>query len=277
MTFDYRGATALVTGASKGLGQAFALELARRGARLILVARSEPQLTAVEDEIRQRYGNRDTEVIVADLVSPEGPRRICRELVDRGLVVDLLVNNAGAGGAGAFLRRPLDAQVRSVDLNVNGLLALTYAIGGELVARGSGGIVNVSSVAAFQPMPYQATYAASKAFVLSFSESLAEELRDSGVHVMACHPGPVNTGFFEGTTAVMQAGADAPQRIASRTLDDFAKGRAASYPGKPAYRAITWIGRMLPRVAVARFTGSLNRRQHFDEVTDLPSPDRQSS
>lgn len=269
MAFDYRGSTALITGASKGLGRAFALDLARRGARVILVARSEAQLADVAAEIRRLYGNEDTEVIVGDLIAPGGPQRILEELHDRGLTVDLLVNNAGAGGAGAFLRRPLDAQLRSVELNVNGLLSLTHAIGGELVARGSGGIINVSSVAAFQPMPYQATYAASKAFVLSFSESLAEELRGSGVRVMACHPGPVDTGFFDGTTATMQAGADAPQRIAVRTLHDFAKGRAASYPGGRQYRAVTWLGRVLPRVATARLTGTVNRRQRFDEVVDV--------
>src|SRR5690606_18194364 len=107
-------------------------------------------------------------------------------------------------------------------------------------ARGSGGIVNVASVAAFQPMPFQATYAASKAFVLSFSESLAEELRGSGVHVMASHPGPIDTGFFDGTTATIQSGADTPERIAARTLDDYAKRRAVSYPGQARYRAVTW-------------------------------------
>ncbi|BBY64032.1 SDR family NAD(P)-dependent oxidoreductase [Mycolicibacterium helvum] len=269
MASDYRGVTALVTGSSKGLGKALALELARRGARLILVARSAAQLGEVATEIRQRYGNQDTEVIVGDLIAPGGPQRILAELHDRGLTVDLLVNNAGAGGAGAFLRRPLDGQLRSVELNVNALLSLTHAIGGELIARGSGGIINVSSVAGFQPMPFQATYAASKAFVLSFSESLAEELRGSGVRVMACHPGPIDTGFFDGTTATMQPNADAPQRIAARTLDDFAKGRVASYPGGRQYRAVTWLGRVLPRVATARFTGTVNRRQHFDEVVDL--------
>lgn len=226
-------------------------------------------MSEVATEIRQQFGSQDTEVIVGDLIAPGGPQRILAELRDRGLTVDLLVNNAGAGGAGAFLRRPLDSQLRSVELNVNGLLVLTHSIGGELVARGSGGIINVSSVAAFQPMPFQATYAASKAFVLSFSEALAEELRGSGVRVMASHPGPIDTGFFDGTTAAMQANADTPQRIATRTLDDYAKGRAASYPGGHQYRAVTWLGRVLSRVATARLTGTVNRRQHFDEVVDL--------
>lgn len=269
MEVDYHGATALVTGASKGLGRALALELARRGAQLILVARSEGQLHELATEIRQRHGGQDAEVIVGDLIAPGGPQQILRELSDRGLTVDLLVNNAGAGDAGAFLRRPLEPQLRTIELNVNGLLALTHAIGGELVARGSGGIINVASVAGFQPMPFQATYAASKAFVLSFSESLAEELRGSGVHVMASHPGPIDTGFFDGTTATMQTGADTPERIAARTLDDYAKRRAASYPGRPRYRVVTWIARLLPRAAAARVTGTVNRRLRYDEVLDI--------
>jgi short-subunit dehydrogenase len=269
MKADYRGVTALVTGASKGLGRALALELAQRGARLILIARSEDQLRELATEIRQRHGRRDTEVIAGDLIAPDGPQQILRELSVRGLTVDLLVNNAGAGDAGAFLRRPLEPQLRTIELNVNGLLALSHTIGSDLAARGCGGIINVASVAAFQPMPFQATYAASKAFVLSFSESLAEELRGSGVHVMAAHPGPIDTGFFDGTTATMQTGADTPERIAARTLDDYIERRSASYPGRPQYRAITWIARMLPRVAAARVTGTVNRRLRYDEVVDL--------
>jgi short-subunit dehydrogenase len=269
MEAEYRGVTALVTGASKGLGRALALELARRGARLILVARSEEQLRELATEIRHRHGGQDAEVIAGDLIAADGPQQILRELGARGLTVDLLVNNAGAGDAGAFLRRPLRPQLRSIELNVNGLLALTHAIGGEMVARGSGGIINVASVAGFLPMPFQATYAASKAFVVSFSESLADELRGSGVRVMASHPGPIDTGFFDGTTATMQAGADTPERIAVRTLDDYARRRAASYPGQPRYRLVTWIGRVLPRVATARIAGTVNRRLHFDEVVDV--------
>src|SRR5687767_3972129 len=135
MGVDYRGVTALVTGASKGLGAAYALELARRGARVILLARSEKDLRRLAERIRERHGVPTAEVITADLTAPGGPERILRELRDRGLTVDLLLNNAGAGIAGPFLGRPLEPQLRTVDLNVVGLLALTHAIGNELVAR----------------------------------------------------------------------------------------------------------------------------------------------
>ncbi len=273
MGSDFHGVTALVTGASKGLGRALALELAGRGARVVLVARSEGQLRDLATEIRQRHGGQDAEVIVGDLTAIDGPQQILRELNTRGVTVDLLVNNAGSGDAGAFLDRPLEPQARSIELNISGLLALTHAIGREQVARGSGGIINIASVAAFFPLPFQATYAASKAFVLSFSESLADELRDTGVHVMASHPGPIKTGFFDGTTATMQTGADNPERIAARTLDDYTRRRSASYPGQARYRAMTWLGRVMPRVAVGRLTGAVNRRLGYDMVVDAPIVD----
>ncbi|WP_030905829.1 SDR family NAD(P)-dependent oxidoreductase [Streptomyces sp. NRRL F-5126] len=266
----YRGLTALVTGASKGLGRAYALELARRGARVILLARSDGDLRELAAQIRERHGGQEAEVITGDLSTPEGPQRILRELRDRGPAVDLLINNAGAGSAGPFLARPIEPQLRSVGLNVSGLLALTHAIGADMVARGSGGIINVSSTAAFQPMPYQASYAATKAFVLSFTEALAEELRGTGVHVMAAHPGAIATGFFDGTTATIHPrAADKPATVAARTLDDYARRRPVSYPGRPVNRALTWPGRLLPRTVTARVAGSLNRRLRLHETVDV--------
>ena len=265
MRNGYQGTTALVTGASKGLGRAYALELARRGARVILLARSEDDLRKLAAQIGDR-----AEVIAGDLATPDGPDRIVRELRDRGLTVDLLLNNAGAGSAGPFLSRPLEPQLMSVGLNIDGLLALTHAIGSDMVARGSGGIINVSSTAAFQPMPYQASYAATKAFVLSFTEALAEEVRGTGVHVMAAHPGAIATGFFDGTTATIGHGADTPETVAAATLDDFARRRSVSYPGRAVNRIMTWPARLLPRGATARVTRAFNRRLHLHEVVDLP-------
>lgn len=169
-----------------------------------------------------------------------------------------------------FLGRPLEPQLRTVNLNISGLLVLTHAIGNELVARGSGGIINVSSGAAFQPMPYQASYAATKAFVLSFTEALAEELRGTGVHVMAAHPGAIATGFFDGTSATIDPrAADAPATIAARTLDDYARRRAASYPGRAVNRVLTWPARLLPRTVVARLSGAFNRSQGLHEIVDV--------
>lgn len=228
MENDHRGITALVTGASKGLGRAYSLELARRGARVILLARSKGDLLELAALIAERHGSQDTEVITGDLAAPDGPERILHELHNRGLTVDLLINNAGAGSVGPFLTRPIEAQLRTVGLNISGLLALTYAIGTDLVARDSGGIINVSSTAAFQPMPYQASYAATKD----------------------------------------PRAADEPAVVAAQTLDDYSRRRAVSYPGKPLNRVMAWAARLLPRTVTARVAGTMNRRLRLHETID---------
>ena len=265
---EYTGITALVTGASKGIGRAFAHELARRGAHVVPLARSAGALDALAAEIRAHHPV-DVHPIAADLSTPDGPALTVRELAARGITIDLLRNNAGAGSVGPFLDRPYAPQRRNVDLNVHALMALTHALGGQMAARGNGGIINVSSTAAFQPMPYQAGYAATKAFVLSFTEALADELRDSGVRVMAAHPGAVATGFFDGTTAIINPRVtDSPDRVAAKTLDDFARGRLNSYPGRPLHRAQTVAARLLPRATTVRVTGALNRRLGHHTATD---------
>lgn len=266
---DYTNTTALVTGASKGLGEAYARELASRGAHLILVARSADALHALADEIRATHSVR-VDVIAADLSDRQGPQRVVDAVDGLALDVDLLVNNAGMGTVGTFFDRPLAPNLQSVDVNVNALVGLVHLLGGRMVQRGRGGIVNIASTAAFQPMPYQASYAATKAFVLSFTEAVAEEVRGTGVRVMAAHPGATATGFFDRTTAVMNPKfTDAPADVAARTLDDFARGRAVSFPGRASQRAGVWVARVLPRTTVTRLTGVLNRRLGFHQVSDL--------
>jgi short-subunit dehydrogenase len=265
---SFAGSTALVTGASKGIGAACARELARRGADLVLVARSADALERLAEEIRASHGVR-VEVIAADLSDRDGPIAVDDELRRRGVEVDLLLNNAGAGSIGPFFERPFDAQLANVDLNIAGLVTLTHRLGGRMRARGRGGIITISSTAAFQPLAYQAVYAATKAFVLSFSEALAQELAGSGVRVMAAHPGAVATGFLDGTTAKISASADSPERIAARTLDDFGKGRHASYPGSWFYRVQPWASRFLTRRRVAALGALLNRKLGFDHVSDV--------
>lgn len=266
---DYTNTTAVVTGASKGLGEAYARELASRGAHLVLVARSADALHALAGQIRTAHSVR-VDVIAADLSDRRSPQAVADAVQELDLDVDLLVNNAGTGSVGPFLGRPLEPNLRSVEVNVNALIGLAHLLGTRMVERGSGGIVNVASTAAFQPMPYQASYAATKAFVLSFTEALAEEVRSSGVRVMAVHPGPTDTGFFDGTTASMDPKAtDTPAAVAARTLDDFARGRSVSFPGRASNRAKTWASRLLPRATVAHLTGNLNRKAGFDDVRDL--------
>ena len=260
---SFSGRTALVTGASKGLGEALARELAARGSHLVLVARSADALGRLADELRANHGIR-TEAVVADLAAPEGPGEVVAALRERGTEVDLLVNNAGSGAVGPFFGGPFDPNRRSVDLNVTGLMALTHDIGSRMLERGSGGILNIASSAAFQPMPYQASYGATKAFVLSFTEAVAEELRTSDVRVMAAHPGATDTGFFDGTAATMSSKAISPQRVARRILEDYSRGRSLSFPGRVSDRVLTFLPRLLPRWTTARLAGDYNRRIGHD-------------
>ncbi|MDJ1134236.1 SDR family NAD(P)-dependent oxidoreductase [Streptomyces iconiensis] len=266
---DYTNTTAVVTGASKGLGAAYAWELASRGAHLVLVARSADALNSLAGQIRKAYSVR-VDVVVADLSDRRSPQTVVDAIGKLGLDVDLLVNNAGSGSVGPFLGRPLEPNLQSVDVNVTALVGLVHLLGTGMIERGRGGIVNVASTAAFQPMPYQASYAATKAFVLSFTEALAEEVRHTGLRVMAAHPGATDTGFFDSTSVSMDPKAtDTPAGVAAATLDDFAHGRSVSFPGRASSRAGTWASRLLPRATVARITGNLNRKAGFDDVSDL--------
>ncbi|MER5440630.1 SDR family oxidoreductase [Streptomyces sp. NPDC002790] len=268
---SYSGTTALITGASKGIGKAYAKQLASRGANLVLVARSTATLEALASELRADHGTHVT-VLAADLFDREAPQTIADALTERHLDIDLLINNAGMGAVGPFLTRPYGPNVDSVDLNITALMGLAHVFGARMLERGRGGIINVASIAGFQPMPYQASYAATKAFVLSFTEALAEELRGSTVRVMAVHPGPVETGFFDGTTATLNARSVSPDRIAARSLDDFARGRTISFPGEVSDRAIAFVSRLLSRKRVARLTGNFNRRFGHHKVADLTAP-----
>ncbi|MFD8163904.1 SDR family NAD(P)-dependent oxidoreductase [Streptomyces malaysiensis] len=269
---SYRGTTTLVTGASKGLGRAYAHELARRGSHLVLVARSHTALEQIAAEIRAEHGV-DARVIAADLSDPSGPATVLDELTGQRITVDLLLNNAGMGSVGPFFSRPFEQSLESVEVNVTGLMRMTRLIGADMVERGSGGIINVGSTAAFQPMPYQASYAATKAFVLYFTEALAEELRGTGVRVMGAHPGATDTGFFDNTTAVMDPRVtDRPEAVAAKTLDDFARGKAASYPGRRLHRVSSWAARFLPRTAVTRGVAVMNRKLGHHEVQDVGAP-----
>jgi short-subunit dehydrogenase len=179
------GRRALVTGASGGIGEAIARELGSQGYQLTLVARSAGRLTALADEL----GGART--IVADLADPATPAKVVAEVSD----VDVLVNNAGIGDYGPFVDADLDKTLGMVQLNITALTDLTHRYLRGMVERGHGRILNVSSTAAFQPGPLMAVYYATKAYVLSFSEAIAEELRGTGVTVTALCPGPTASGF----------------------------------------------------------------------------------
>ncbi len=249
----YTNRTALVTGASKGLGAEFARALAAGGADLVLVARSAGALKELADELVDRHGVKAT-VIAADLSAQHAARTVVDELDKRGLQIDLLVNNAGLGQTGSFLSNDLERELGSIQVNVQALVAMSHLLGLRMKERGHGGIINVASNAAFQPLPRMATYAAAKAFVLHFSEALRHELAGSGVHVMAAAPGSTATGFFEGVSVSMDESAfDRADVVARRTLDAFNRGKTVSYPGRFGVRLMTLMPRLLPRDAIVRF------------------------
>jgi hypothetical protein len=254
--FNYKASTALVTGASRGLGAAFAEALAARGMNLVLVARSTGELNALSSRLySNKYGGQHT-ILNVDLSDPDSPQRIADQVESRGIQVDLLVNNAGLGRGGEFLSHDLQEEKGKIEVNVQALVALTYLFGRSMAARGSGGIINVASNASFQPIPYMATYAATKAFVLHFSEAVGHELSRRGVQVMATCPGPTATSFFEGTTIRLTAkDMDSSQSVVENTLKAFDRKCAIAYPGRLRVRVEILLSRLFPRAFVVRLAG----------------------
>jgi short-subunit dehydrogenase len=187
---------ALVTGASSGIGAALARRIARDGRALVLVARRADRLEALAAELRRDAGVA-AQVIACDLVRPGGARELVEEVARRGLVVEWLVNNAGFGTSGRFDRLPVEGELDEIRLNVEALVELTRRCLPGMVERRRGVVMNVASVAGFAPGPYTATYNATKAFVVSFSEAIAAELRGTGVEVLCVCPGFTSTEFQE--------------------------------------------------------------------------------
>ena len=193
-TNDSSGQTALITGASAGIGVDLAECFARDKYDLILAARTEAALREVGDRLAKKYGVKVTPIAI-DLGQAGGGRKLADAIAQRGLQVDVVVNNAGYGHAGPFSESELDVELGMVDLNDRALVELTHIYWPSLLKKGRGGVLNVASTAAFQPGPLMATYYASKAFVLSFSEALWEEARGTGVRVSCLCPGPTESKF----------------------------------------------------------------------------------
>lgn len=196
MAYHYQGKTALITGASGGIGEVFARMLAARGMNLIVVARSEAKLRGLAEELSRNHGV-GVHVLPADLSKPGAAAALQAACKAQNWSVDLLLNNAGFGTFGPFETLAAARESELIQVNVTALVELCHAFVPDMLARGSGDIVNIASGAAFQPTPYFATYGASKAFVLSFSEALWAEYRGRGIHVLAVCPGATRTGFFD--------------------------------------------------------------------------------
>ena len=191
----WRGTTALITGASRGIGEAFADELSARGSHLVLVARSGAELEQVAARARTRGVRADP--IVADLSLPAAPGQIAQRVADLGLTVDLLVNNAGVGVHGHFVSDPPEAHLKTIDVNVRAATELAARFLPGMVSRRRGGIINVASTAAFQGLVWLPVYSGTKAYLLTWSEAVWASLRGTGVRCCCLLPGPVDTAFFD--------------------------------------------------------------------------------
>lgn len=247
----------LITGASGGIGECFARALAARRQNLALVARSGDKLKALAEELEAQGIHIET--IALDLTEPDAPVRVYEALVERGVEISLLVNNAGFGGQGRFWDLDLERQTAMVRLNIEVLLELAHLFTPGMVERRKGGIINVSSTASFQPLPYTAVYAATKAFVTSFSASLTEELRPFGVKVVTLCPGPTRTGFFEAgqyKSMKMRVAFQSPEAVVAAALKKLDRGGGLVL-SRRIDEVMLLSERLLPRSWLARMTAGI--------------------
>lgn len=281
----YQNRWAVVTGASSGLGRGLAARLADRGMSLVLTGRNEVRLNEAADQIRRAAPRVTVETVAADLATPVGITALLAHVGDRP--IEVLVNNAGFASYGPFAKANAAREAEEVAVDVGTVVTLARAFLPGMLARRSGGILNVASTIAFQPAAYQAVYAASKAFVLSFSQALWAEARAAGVTVTALCPGPTRTGFTDaiGTdvshTVIYRRLAE-PAPVIEAGLRAFDKGRAIAIPG-PRNKAIAFSSRLMPREWVALISERLLRPVDTaprppivvdNEITIQASPER---
>ena len=248
---------ALVTGASAGLGAEFATRLAERGMHLALVARRRDRLEELALKLRALHGIH-VEVIPGDLSRPGAAGEIVAHMAGIGMSVDLLVNNAGFGTHGHFEAIDPQREQDEIAVNVASLVALTHACLPAMLARGRGGIINLASTAAFQPVPYMTTYAATKAFVRSFSEGLHEEVRTRGVKVLALCPGATATEFFNDKAVPGPGPMRTSRDVVTTALRAYDAGIPAVVDGIGNV-AMTTLQGLLPRSLVTRLAGNMMR------------------
>jgi hypothetical protein len=249
---------ALVTGASAGIGHAFALGLAERGYDLIVTARRRDRLDELASRLRAEHAGLRVEIVVADLADAAGPEVIAAEVERLGMNVDLLVNNAGFGTHGHFETLPPERERGEIGVNVAALVALTHAFLPGMLERGHGGVINVASTAAFQPVPYMAVYGATKAFVRSFSEALNEEVRARGVRVLALCPGPTATEFFDASIAAPRGPIRTVRDVVATGLRAYDAGMTVAIDGANNQLLIA-SSKLLPRRWVTKITARIMR------------------
>jgi len=255
--------TVLITGASGGIGKELADCFAQGGHNVVLVARSEDRLLDLAKEYPKKYGIQAT-VIAKDVASPGVPDEIFEELKKKGIVIDYLVNNAGFGLYGTFLETQLEEETNMIDINIKAVTAMTKLFLPDMVKRGQGGIMNVSSLVGFFPGPMMSVYYATKAYVLSFTEALENDVRGTGVIVTTLCPGLTSTGFVDrsgmGDSKLFQSGGLMEARqVAEEGYRSFLRGKTLIIPGA-RNRFMAFMPRLMPRKMVTHLIGSIQRK-----------------
>ena len=251
--------TTVITGASSGIGAAFARKLAARGRNVLLVARSEDKLIALCNELGRLTSIR-AQYLTLDLQQPDAAAQLFEETQKRELEVEMLINNAGFGSMGDFGKLDLNRELEMIQLNITALVDLTHRFLLPMRERKSGTIINVASTAGFQGVPYMATYAATKAFVLSFSEALWDENRAHGVHVMALCPGVTETNFFEASKIdrppmrIIQT----PEEVVEAALRGLSRKKSVVISGWTNWFTVE-AERFVPRSTVTKVAGKALR------------------
>ena len=254
----YSGKTAIVTGASSGIGEAFVRELASRGSNLVLVARGKDKLEALADQVRKQ-NKVNAQVIASDLAKPGGVEQVVQNVAKAGLKINLLVNNAGFGTYGNFEEIDAEREREELMLNVVALVDLTHAFIPSMLKAKEGAVINVASVAGHQPVPYMATYAATKAFVLSFSEALWYELKDKGVRVLSLDPGNTATNFHEVASVPNLGLQETSEQVVKVGLKALEEGRSSVISGFTNWFASGFLPRVLPRQLMVAAAGEIMR------------------
>ena len=252
--------TALITGASSGIGETFARELAARKTNLVLVARSQDKLNQLAAQLSSKHQIK-TSVIPQDLTEAKAGKLVFDAVQAQDLTVDLLINNAGFGDYGAFSDRPLSKQMAMVQLNINAVVELTGLFLPLMQQRRDGAIINLSSIAGFQPIPYMSVYAATKAFILNFSEALWAENKDLGIRILVVCPGPTESKFYDradfpdNATGLNGTTMASTEKVVRESLKALDKGQSTVVAGGFANQIIVNLPRLVPRDLLVNLVG----------------------
>lgn len=256
----------LITGASSGIGEAFARRLAAEKHNLFLVARSEEKLQKLCEELSQKH-DISANYAAVDLIEVDSDFEVFERTEKLGLEIDWLINNAGFGSMGDFSDLDLERELEMIELNITALVALTHHYLKKMRERGRGTIINVSSTAGAQPIPFFATYAASKAFVTSFTEAIAEENRPYGIRIMALCPGTTDTGFFEASgieNPIAVKGLQTPEQVVDAAMRAIRSGKQKAISGWTNYLVAAAVN-VLPNWLITRVMAKPLRKRYQKE------------